>query len=79
MALPLRVSGLSIEEFLMDIKDIPTNPNPEDWSDSIVFKLIHQKPIKVLVFLQAMERAWKVAPIDVEFGCMQANLFAAKF
>lgn len=42
-----RVSGLSTEDLLVDITDLPSNPSPEDWGDSIVIKLFPTKPIKV--------------------------------
>lgn len=68
---------MSTEDLRVDITDIPSNPNPEDWCDSIVFKLIHNKPIKVLIFLKTMERSWKVTE-EVDFGTLQNNLFVAK-
>lgn len=74
-----RVSCMSMDDLLVDITDFPSNPSPEDWSDSLVFKLLYSKPIKVFVFLRTMERVWNVAPDTVEFGCMKTNMFAAKF
>lgn len=75
--LTMRVKDMSTKDLRVNITDIPTNANPEDWNDNIVFKLIHNKPTKLLVFLRTMGHYWKSAE-DADFGVMQNNLYVVK-
>lgn len=53
----------------MDITNITITPNPEYWSDNIVFKLIHNKPMKVPVFCIQLDAHGKYKRMSTLTAC----------
>lgn len=72
------MEGVSTEDDLVDISDMVHKLNTVELSHKLVFRIVHDKYIKIPAFLRTIAVSWQASQL-LEFCRMHNNMFLARF